>query len=191
MNHYELLYIVGSQYTDEEVTEVMKNVNDLIDKVFNKQGDEQKGKVVGEKVLGKIRMAYPIKKIRHGTYVLSYIDASPASVADLDRELRLHDEVLRHTILTRPDGALDRTFELSSYVAPLSEEGRAQRRERKTPRPSETIASRTVEQPTKIPVQELPPALVSTTSTEEKTMSMEELDKKLDKILEGDVADNI
>lgn len=179
MNEYELLYIVPTQYTDDEVKGVQKNVQGFIEKYG--------GKVVSEKNLGKIRLAYPIKKVSHGTYVLSYFDCDPLTVKDLDRELTLHDEVLRHTIITRPAGALESNFEISSYVAPLSEEAKLQRREAPrsgtTKQASASVAPEMIE-----PSADLAPVAPSATSAEEVNMSMEELDKKIDEILDVEVA---
>lgn len=177
MNTYELLYIVPTQYTDDEVGEIEKKVSGLVEKVG--------GKVASNTNLGKIRLAYPIKKVRHGTYILSYFEAEGEQVAELDRQLRLADEVLRHTIVDRPEGADSSSFELSSYVAPLSEEAKAQRKpkartERKVATPATPAAPEAI----------APPA-PSATSAEESKMTMEELDQKLDKILEGDIAENI
>lgn len=177
MNEYELLYIVPTQYTDDEVASVQKNVQAFIEKVG--------GKTVSEKSLGKIRLAYPIKKIGHGTYVLNYFDAEPANLASLDRDLRLSDEVLRHTILVRPPGALEKMFELTSYVAPLSEEARAQRREI---RPAKRATSQVA--PSIEPTDHLAP-LPSATSPVEANMSMEELDKKIDELLDVDVTEKL
>jgi hypothetical protein len=58
MQQYELLSIVPTQFTDEEVGEISKQISALVEKVG--------GNVVSTTNLGKIRMAYPIKKIRHG-----------------------------------------------------------------------------------------------------------------------------
>lgn len=176
MSEYELLYIVPSQFTDDEVGGVQKNIRGFIEKYG--------GKVLSEKNLGKIRLAYPIKKVSHGTYVLAYFNAEPTGIKDLDRELTLHDEVLRHTIVTRPEGALERTFELSSYVAPLSEEARAQKHD---VRPTRSTAPHSA--PAMIePTEDLASLAPSATSTEESAMSMEDLDKKIDEILDVEVA---
>ena len=172
MNKYELLYIVSAQYTDKEVEGIQKLVSDLLEK--------SGGKVVSQQNLGKIKLAYPIKKQRHGTYILVYFDAEPNTVKETNRLLGLMDEVLRHTMLARPHGAEERKFEISSYIAPLTEEGkRVEIKQTKIERP-------------KIDVQEeLAPPTPSINTAEESKMSIEELDEKLDKILEGDIADNI
>ncbi|PJA45592.1 30S ribosomal protein S6 [Candidatus Uhrbacteria bacterium CG_4_9_14_3_um_filter_50_9] len=172
MQQYELLSIVPTQFTDEEVGDIGKKISALVEKVG--------GKVVSTTNLGKIRMAYTIKKVRHGSYVLTYFDADGEVIAELDRQLRLTDEVLRHTILDRPADADPTTFELTSYVAPLTEE--AKKTPHKKPR---------AEQTSKAAPAEIAPPTPSSTSTDELKMSMEELDQKLDQILEGDIAENI
>lgn len=170
MNKYELLYIVPAQYTDEEVVKIQSEISALVEEVG--------GKVIRDENLGKIRLAYPIKKARHGTYILVYFDAEGSVLSELDRRLRLADEVLRHTVLERPIGAEEAKFELSSYVAPLSEEAK------QTPRGVKSESS-------KKKSAELPPPPPATRTAVESTMTMQELDEQLDKILEGDIGDNI
>ncbi|MBI4591953.1 30S ribosomal protein S6 [Candidatus Uhrbacteria bacterium] len=170
MKGYELLYIVGTQFTDQEIADIQGKINTLL--------EEAGAKVLKSENLGKIKLAYPIKKIRHGSYILTYFDAESSVISDLNRRLALREEILRHTLLERPTGALERTFELSSYVAPLSDEAKPER-EMKRP-PAKTFKK------TEPMLPSPPPA-----SAEEPAMSMEELDQKLDKILEGDIAENI
>lgn len=165
MKEYELLYIVPSQYTDEEVGGVQTTIATLI------EGFE--GKVLRNESLGKIKLAYTIKKVNHGTYVLVHFNAAGSILSELDRKLRLTDEVLRHMITERKADALEKKFEISAYVAPLSEEGRTERK-------SDKRAPKKVEQAPKI----APPAPAD---AEESKMSMEELDQKLDKILDGEI----
>ena len=165
---------------DEEIVEIEKKISALVEKM--------EGKIVSSTNLGKIRLAYPIKKIRHGTYVLVYFDAQGDKLKELNRQLSLTDEVLRHTIIDRAEDADPSKFELTSYVAPLSEEAKAQRREKSR---SEKERPRKPRPPAPEPVKAIVPPAPSTTSTEESKMSLEELDKKLDEILEGDIAENI
>lgn len=175
MNQYELLYIVGTQYTDQEIEGIQSTVSKLL--------EDAGAKILRNENLGKIRLAYPIEKISHGSYILVFFDAEADALQDINRRLGLSDEVLRHTLLNRADGALERTFELSSYVAPLSEEAKAQKKEEKPSKPKSA--------PKKAPELEIAPPTPSADSSTEKKMSIEELDEKLDKILEGDIAENI
>lgn len=176
MNQYELLSIVSNQYTDAEVEAIAGKVKEEITGAG--------GTVISSEVIGKIRLAYPIKKQRHGTYVLAFFDAEPSALAALTRKLTLSDELLRHTITARRQGAEATRFELSSYVAPLSEEARQARFERQAPR------ERTSERRAPVSAKPLPPPAPVVASLEPK-MSIEELDKKLDDMLDKDLTENI
>ncbi len=161
---YELLYMVPSRYTDAEVADIQKKVDGLI--------AQAGGTVSKEENLGKIRLAYPIKQTRHGTYVLVYFDAEGNSVRTLDEQLRLTGEVLRHMTIQAPAGAEAQKRELQSYVAPLSEEESESKP--LSPRPRAAMAPVPIQAPMAPPMKP------------EKSMSIEELDKKLDEMLESD-----
>lgn len=52
--------------------------------------------------LGKKKLAYPIQKDRYGYYRLVEFTAEPAVLGDLDTTLRLSRELLRHLITVKP-----------------------------------------------------------------------------------------
>lgn len=165
---YELLYIIAGQYTDSEID----GVRDIVIKMIEKEG----GSVSRHENLGKIKLAYPIQGMRHGTYVIVHIEIEPDGLKNLDGKLRLGDDVLRHQFVIIPESARKRKYQINSYVPPLSEEARQQKREiKKSPVPKKVM-----------PAPIAPPVLAKVEDTTP-AMSMEELDKKLDKILEGDV----
>ncbi|WP_325175589.1 30S ribosomal protein S6 [Paenibacillus sonchi] len=49
-------------------------------------------------VQGKRRLAYEIKKFRDGVYVLVNFTAEPAVVTELERIMKISDEVIRYLI---------------------------------------------------------------------------------------------
>ena len=55
---------------------------------------------------GKRRFAYELAKRTEGFYVLLDVASEPAPMQELDRTLRLADDVLRHKIVRIPDVAL-------------------------------------------------------------------------------------
>ncbi|MCR4311684.1 MAG: 30S ribosomal protein S6 [Candidatus Uhrbacteria bacterium] len=118
--------------------------------------------------LGKLKLAYPINHVRFGTYVLFYISAEPSAMLKIDQTLRLADEVLRHVTIARPDGIPVFTFRMAAYQPPLNAEGRrsSEREERPAARPGAAPEG-------------------------EKRMSTEELNDKLDQILDSDIMKNI
>jgi small subunit ribosomal protein S6 len=169
MHKYELLYIIPTQFADTEIDGLREKVAGMITATG--------ATVTRNESLGKIKLAYPIKHQRHGTYVLVYFTAEPNTIAGIDRQFRLSDEVLRHLIVDMPAGAENKKFEIASYVAPLSEEARELKQERRstdTRKPSTTVVQ--------------PESVAPVAKAEEvASMSMEELDKKLDEILDADV----
>ncbi|MBT4856581.1 30S ribosomal protein S6 [Candidatus Uhrbacteria bacterium] len=151
---YEFMYIIPSKFSDSEIDGVINQVAG----VFEKHG----AKVEQSQNLGKLKFAYPIKKVRHGTYVLAYISAEAEAVAKIDKDIRLTDEVLRHMIVKREKGIPTAKYEFKpgSYQEPLDAEGKR------------AVARK----PRKPKVVESPDRL-----------STEELDRKLDEILDKDI----
>jgi small subunit ribosomal protein S6 len=49
--------------------------------------------------MGKRRLAYEINKHREGTYVLVHFTSSPAVVTELERVLKITDEIIRHIVV--------------------------------------------------------------------------------------------
>lgn len=158
---YELFYLVPTQYTDAEVTGIMEKVSAMIAKAG--------GEVTRNESLGRLKLAYPIKRSRHGVYVLIQFKAEPSIVNPLDRQLRLTEEILRHTLVVMPKGADKKSYTLMAYVAPLSEEGRREEISRPS-RPSEKSSA-------------FIPAKI-----EEMPMDVETINKKLDEILGEDLS---
>lgn len=156
-NTYELLYIVPGQFTDEEIVPIMEQIATIL--------TETGAEVVRHENLGRIKMAYTIKNIRNGSYVLSYFSAEPAIIQEIDRRFRLTDEILRHIICIPSKGAEKRTFEITSYAAPLTDEGRPTR-------PTKRSSNKKAEETTTTPEKEAP------------VVDKEAIDKKVDELLD-------
>ncbi|QIK67949.1 30S ribosomal protein S6 [Nocardioides sp. HDW12B] len=60
------------------------------------------GEVVNVDVWGKRRLAYEIDKNAEGIYAVVDLQAEPATVKELDRQLTLNESVLRTKVI-RPD----------------------------------------------------------------------------------------
>ena len=67
---------------------------------------------------GKRRLAYEIARHAEGYYAILEMTAEPPVVDDLDRALRLADEVLRHKIVRLPDRVAGRGARTASVAAP-------------------------------------------------------------------------
>ncbi|MDZ7543711.1 30S ribosomal protein S6 [Clostridium perfringens] len=89
MRKYELMYIIRPDVEQEAVQAVVEKFQGVI---------SNGGEITKHDVMGKRRLAYEIKKFRDGIYVLVNFTAEPAVVAELDRQLKIADEVIRHLV---------------------------------------------------------------------------------------------
>ncbi len=93
MRDYELMYIVRPTLADDQFAGATERVDTLITNL---------GGEVGEKTpWGKRRLAYPIQKHEDGYYVVARIRLEPSQARELEEQLRISDEVIRH-ILVQP-----------------------------------------------------------------------------------------
>lgn len=90
MRKYEMMYIVRPELDEEAVQAVGEKFQGIIN---------NGGEVTNYNVMGKRRLAYEIKKYRDGIYVLINFTATPDTVKELDRIVRITDEVIRYIIV--------------------------------------------------------------------------------------------
>lgn len=91
MPSYELVFIISPEVTDEEVPNTVTKVSEIINKIG--------GNVTETSQWGRRKLAYPIKRFTEGNYVLAQIELAPASIKELEANLRVSDEVLRHLLI--------------------------------------------------------------------------------------------
>lgn len=79
---------------------------DLDETAFNGALDKIKGWITGAEgsikktdIWGRRKMAYLIRKQREGQYVLLNISMPPTATAELERNLRLLEPVMRHLLV--------------------------------------------------------------------------------------------
>lgn len=95
MKKYELVFIVRQLGEEEAINAVIakfenlvKNTGGVIDRIDR---------------WGKRRLAYEIKDVMEGYYCLFKFTAEPATVAELDRVMKITDEILKHMIVKIED----------------------------------------------------------------------------------------
>lgn len=98
MNEYEITYILRPNLEDAEVEERSNTIAEIV------RG--QGGTVVAIERLGKKRLAYEIGDAREGSYVAMQFTASAAAAKELERLLRLHEEVIRELLVRLDKNAL-------------------------------------------------------------------------------------
>ncbi|MEV7648176.1 MULTISPECIES: 30S ribosomal protein S6 [Arthrobacter] len=94
MRAYELMVII-----DPEVEE--RTVESSLDKFLNVVRNDG-GTIDKVDIWGRRRLAYDIKKKSEGIYAVVNFTATPATAAELDRQLGLNETILR-TKITRPE----------------------------------------------------------------------------------------
>jgi small subunit ribosomal protein S6 len=91
MRKYEVTYIIHPDLD----AEAFKTLNGQVEGWIKDAG----GKLEKSDVWGKRKMAYPIKKQGEGQYVLLHAEMEPTFCAELERQFRLQESVLRFLIV--------------------------------------------------------------------------------------------
>ena len=85
---YELMFIVDPGAGDEDVVKLSEGVQ----KIITGQG----GSITKTEMMGKRQLAYEINHKRNGTYVLLEVEGSGAEIAEVERRMRVNDQILRY-----------------------------------------------------------------------------------------------
>ena len=90
---YELAFILNPEVSEEQTQTILGRV----DQVVANYG----GRIVKVNQWGRRRLAYPIERHRDGLYVFIDMILTPETVNELERTLRVSEEVLRHMVKRR------------------------------------------------------------------------------------------
>ena len=92
MTNYEVMFIIDAALEDEKKDATVETVQSII---------AADGEVEKVDVWGMRKLAYPIEKKNEGYYVVIEFAASPELPKELDRRLRISDDVMRHIIICK------------------------------------------------------------------------------------------
>lgn len=87
---YEVFYIVKADLTDADVQAIADRFKGIV--------EEQGGTVEKAAKWDKRKLAYEINNHKEGNYVLMLMEAGPKVPAELDRRMRISDDIIRHRI---------------------------------------------------------------------------------------------
>lgn len=96
MIDYEILLLLDPELTEERQAEIVQRTRELIERGG--------GTVERHDPWGRRRLAYEIGKKTEGTYHLLTFRASPETLDELGRVLKIDDAVLRHMATRRIEG---------------------------------------------------------------------------------------
>ncbi len=131
LSGYESTYITRSELTDEALKTLQERLNQVVASF--------QGEVVLTEDWGKRKLAYPIQKESRGHYTYVVYTGKPGVVHEMERNLRLHDHVLRFLTVNlaeefEPAEFTKRRAEIQAASKRREEEREARREERNAER---------------------------------------------------------
>ena len=91
LQDYELVYILSPEMTDEVMESKIESINQFI--------TTRNGVVDDVEKWGKKKLAYPLKHFIEGSYCLTKFKISPTRCRELEANLKISEEVLRHLLI--------------------------------------------------------------------------------------------
>jgi small subunit ribosomal protein S6 len=107
MRLYDIVVLVTPELSEEEGTRVVGDYRKLL--------ADGGAEIVRDETWGRRRLAYPIQRKREATYHHFQVKADPALVTEVERRLKLSDQILRH-LAVRADEELKRSAKMAVRI---------------------------------------------------------------------------
>jgi len=91
LQDYEMVFIVSPEIADEELEGKVNSVSEFI--------TGREGVMSEVEVWGKRKLAYPLKHFLEGSYVLARFKLSPVRCKELEANLKISEDILRHLLI--------------------------------------------------------------------------------------------
>ena len=88
---YDLVFIISPEVVDDALETTINGISQFI--------TGKGGTISGIERWGKRRLAYPIRHFAEGNYVLTRFKLQPVFGKELEANLRISEEVLRHLLI--------------------------------------------------------------------------------------------
>jgi small subunit ribosomal protein S6 len=95
MREYELYLVMDAEMEEDVLSATVERLTQLI----SAGDDGTNGQVIKVDTRGKRRLAYPIKKQVEGQDIILTFQTSPQVLAELERVLKLNEQVLRYLLV--------------------------------------------------------------------------------------------
>ena len=106
---YELGFILNPEVNEEQTRAILDRVEQVV--------ANHDGQIVRINQWGRRRLGYPIEHHRDGFYVFIDMILTPETVIELDRTLKVSEEVLRHLIKRRDPKTVQKEREARAAAA--------------------------------------------------------------------------
>jgi small subunit ribosomal protein S6 len=88
---YELVYILPPETSEQQAGELHEQIASIVSRM--------NGQIEKTDNWGRRKLAYEIGKFKEGVYVLEVINGSGELMKEIDRRLKVLDEVIRHLVV--------------------------------------------------------------------------------------------
>ncbi|MBI5523527.1 MAG: 30S ribosomal protein S6 [Desulfarculus sp.] len=95
MRHYETLFIVNPDLSEEDTTATVEKFSAIL--------TDAGSSMVKTDLWGRRRLAYEVKKFSKGYYVLFEYGALPETVAEMERNFKIDERVIRYLTVKKED----------------------------------------------------------------------------------------
>ena len=85
---YECVYIARQELTAAQAEQLSKDLAKIV--------SSNNGEIKSQEYWGLRNLAYKIRKNRKGHYTMFHIDAPPSTIEELERNMRLNEDILRY-----------------------------------------------------------------------------------------------
>jgi small subunit ribosomal protein S6 len=95
MSNYEIMFIVNPNTAEDEIDKIIAQVDGFVTAGGGKAEKIEK--------MGKRRLAYLVDKFREGSYVLFTVTAGGDVIKEVERRLRVMDQVIKYITVRLDD----------------------------------------------------------------------------------------
>ncbi len=95
MRDYEVMYILNAELDEEGIDAAVTRFEDVV------KGDG--GEIVKTERWGKRKLAYEVNDKIEGYYVLMYFKSPSSAAQELERLLKINDDILRHLLIKKEE----------------------------------------------------------------------------------------
>ncbi|MDI9514329.1 MAG: 30S ribosomal protein S6 [Bacillota bacterium] len=92
MRKYECVYIISPTLEEEQVKAMVERFNNLV---------SQNGELESTEEWGRKKLAYEVQDQKEGYYVLMNFSANPDFPAELERNFKITEEVLKYLVVSK------------------------------------------------------------------------------------------
>lgn len=107
MQHYETLFVLKPTLTEEEINSQVEKVKGILAK--------EEAELIATNTMGMRKLAYNVEKNNRGFYTVLYFKAQGTTIAELERNLRNNEDVIK--FLTVKYGKAKEIVQFNKLVA--------------------------------------------------------------------------